>query len=155
MPEFPSDVAEQLERLPRMSAAELRALWQATFGKPHLAWMHPGFLLRALAYHFQAKAYGGLSAGLRKRLLAYADEFEVKGSITSLPRPRIKPGTRLVREWRGETHVVTAHEAEFEYRGRRYKSLSEIAQAITGVRWSGPAFFGLKPTPARCRHAAA
>ena len=67
MPGFPSDVAEQLERLPRMSAAELRSLWQETFGKPHLAWMHQGFLLRALAYHFQAKAYGGLSPSVRSR----------------------------------------------------------------------------------------
>ena len=155
MPGFPSDVAEQLERLPRMSAAELRSLWQETFGKPPLAWMHQGFLLRTLAYHFQARAYGGLSPSVRRRLLAYADQVQAKGSITSLPRPKIKPGTRLVREWRGETHVVTAHEAEFEYRGKRYQSLSEIARAITGTRWSGPAFFGLKAAPAYRRRGAA
>ena len=155
MPGFPSDVAEQLELLPRMSAAELRALWQGTFGKPPPAWMHQGFLLRALAYHFQEKAYGGFSPSIRKRLLAYAEEVEAKGAITSLTRLKIKPGTRLVREWRAETHVVTALEAEFEYRGSRYQSLSEIARAITGTRWSGPAFFGLRTGPTRGSRSAA
>ena len=153
MPGFPSDVAAQLETLPRMSAAELRALWQETFGAAHPGWMHQGFLVRALAYHFQEKAYGGLSAALRKRLLAYGHEVQAKGVIAALARPKIKAGTRIVREWRGDTHVVTAHESEFEYRGKRYQSLSEIARAITGTRWSGPAFFGLKGNSASARAA--
>ena len=97
-----------------MSAAQLRALWQATFGEPHPVGVHHGFLLRALAYHFQEKAYRGLSAVLRRRLLAYAEEVQEKGSIASLEKLKIKPGTRLVREWHGETHVVTAREADFE-----------------------------------------
>jgi hypothetical protein len=58
--------------------------------------------------------------------------------------PKIKPGTRLVRGWRGDTHVVTVLEEGFEYRDKRYGSLSEIARLVTGTRWSGPAFFGLK-----------
>lgn len=127
-----------------MGAPELRALWQATFGRPHPGWVQRDFLLRALAYHFQEKAHGGLPAALRRRLAAYAEEIRLKGRIVALTRPRIKPGTRLVRSWGGETHVVTALDAEFEYRGKRYRSLSEIACLITRTRWSGPAFFGLK-----------
>jgi hypothetical protein len=140
----PNDVAAQLRALQRMGAPELRSLWQKTFGRPHLGWVQRSFLSQALAYHLQEKAYGGLSAALRRRLAAYAEEVQAKGSIASLTRHRIKPGTRLVREWQGETHVVTTLDAEFEYRGERYKSLSEIARAITRTRWSGPAFFGLK-----------
>lgn len=153
MPEFPADVAAQLKALQAMSASQLRGLWQTTFGEPHPVSVHQGFLLRALAYHFQEKAYGGLSASLRRRLLAYAQEVKLKGHIASLARAKIKPGTRLVREWRGDTHVVTAHEAEFEYGGKRYRSLSEIARAITGTRWSGPAFFGLKSASTLARPA--
>ena len=148
MPGFPTDVAAQLKALEKMGAPALRVLWQATFSRAHPGWVQRDFLERALAYHFQEKAYGGLSAALRRRLRAYAEEVEVNGRIASLARPKIKPGTRLVRGWGGETHVVTIHESDFEYRGKRFKSLSEIARAITKTRWSGPAFFGLKPKSA-------
>jgi hypothetical protein len=155
MPQFPADVAEQLKVLPSMSAPALRTLWEETFDKPHPTWMHHGFLVRALAYHFQEKAYGAMGTPLRRRLLAYVEEVKAKGAIASLERLKIKPGTRLVREWRGDTHVVTAEETDFDYRGKRYQSLSEIARAITGTRWSGPAFFGLKTAPdGRKRNAA-
>ena len=141
------DVAEQLKALERMAAPELRALWAETFGRPHPGWVQREFLHQALAYHAQEKAYGGLSAALRRRLLAYAEEVQEKGRIGALERPKIKPGTRLVRSWGGEVHVVTALDGAFEYRGKRYGSLSVIARAITGTRWSGPAFFGLKSGP--------
>ena len=129
-----------------MGAPELRRLWLATFGRPHPGWVQREFLEQALAYHAQEKAYGGLGAPLRRRLLAYAAEGQVKGRIGALERPRIKPGTRLLRSWHGEVHVVTTLQDEFEYRGKRYGSLSVIARTITGVRCSGPAFFGLKST---------
>jgi hypothetical protein len=142
--QFPDKVAEQLSALQAMKAPELRELWHATFGRRHPGWVQRDFLLCALAYHFQAKAYGGLSPAIERRLKAYAKELEdgtrSRGSIAV----RIKPGTQLVREWGGDTHVVTTLEAGFEYRGKRYTSLSEIARLITKTRWSGPAFFGLK-----------
>jgi DUF2924 family protein len=144
MAQFPSDVGEQLKALPGLTAPELRALWKETFGRPHPGWVQKDFLVRALAYHFQEKAYGGLSPATRKRLLRYAEEVETKGTISGLDSPRLKPGTRLVRGWRGETHVVSVLDQGFEYRDKRYPSLSEIARLITGTRWSGPAFFGLK-----------
>jgi hypothetical protein len=100
-----------------------------------------------LAYRLQEVAYGGLSATTRKRLRALADEID-----SNRPRPqrsavRLKAGTRLIREWNGHTHVVSVLEKGVEYRGKHYGSLSEVARAITGTRWSGPAFFGLKTAP--------
>lgn len=136
------DVAQQLDALPRKSKAELKALWREMFGQPHPAYAHKDFLVRALAYRIQENAYGGLDPKVRRRLLLIAEKLE-SGKAVTAPL-RIKPGTRLVREWSGDTHVVTVLEEGFEYRSKRYSSLSEIARAITGTRWSGPAFFGLK-----------
>jgi hypothetical protein len=142
--QFPDSVAEQLSALQAMKAPELRELWHATFGRPHPGWVQRDFLLCALAYHFQAKAYGGLSPAIERRLKGYAKELEDGTQSRRSTAVRIKPGTRLVREWGDETHVVTTFETGFEYRGKRYSSLSEIARLITKTRWSGPAFFGLK-----------
>jgi DUF2924 family protein len=127
-----------------MGAPALRALWVTAFGRPHPGWVQRDFLRRTLAYHFQEKAFGGIRGALRRRLAAYAQEVSLKGQVGSLARPRLKAGTRLVRSWGGATHVVTVLDRDFEYRGKRYKSLSEIARLITKTRWSGPAFFGLK-----------
>lgn len=143
-----ASVAAQLRRLEAMSAPELRALWLETFGRPHPKSVQKGFLVAALGYRVQEDALGGLSKVLQRRLLRYAAEVQAKGRIGALNAPRIKPGTRLVREWGSDTHVVTALEAGFEYRGKRFGSLSEVARAVTGTRWSGPAFFGLKSRPA-------
>jgi hypothetical protein len=101
-------------------------------------------LVRALGYHIQEKAYGGLRPATRRRLLKLAREIESGAKIALFEAPKIKPGTRLVRGWRGDTHVVTVLEEGLEYRDKRYGSLSEIARLVTGTRWSGPAFFGLK-----------
>lgn len=144
MRDFPENVAEQLKTLQAMTAPELRALWHATFGRPHPGWVQRNFLVCALAYHFQEKAYGGLGAALERKLAAFAADLQSTRERARPAKIRIKPGTRLVREWGRETHVVTTLDAAFEYRGSRYPSLSEIARLITGTRWSGPAFFGLK-----------
>jgi len=139
-----TDVAQQLKRLLEIRAPELRALWRETFGRPHPGYVHKDFLVRALGYHIQEKAYGGLSPATRRRLLKLARDIESGAKIALFEAPKIKPGTRLVRGWRGDTHVVTVLEEGFEYRDKRYGSLSEIARLVTGTRWSGPAFFGLK-----------
>ena len=131
-----------------MSAGRLRALWKETFGRPHPSGVQKDFLLRALAYHVQENAHGGLAPGIHRRLAEYAREFQTSGRIAALERPKIKPGTQLVRGWRGDTHVVTVLDEGYDYRGKRYGSLSEIARLITRTRWSGPRFFGLKtPSP--------
>jgi hypothetical protein len=102
-------------------------------------------IIQAIAYRMQERMFGGLSRAARMKLM-------VAGSAAAAPsRPRlrtqhqIKPGTRLLREWQGQTYEVTATvDGQFFYRDRTYASLSEIARQITGARWSGPAFFGLK-----------
>jgi hypothetical protein len=91
----------------------------------------------------QELAYGGLSKRTQRRLIALTKELRSNGSIVSDPRPRIRSGARLLREWRGRTHTVVVTEDGFEYAGKSYSSLSKIAQTITGAHWSGPRFFGL------------
>jgi hypothetical protein len=95
----------------------------------------------------QEQAFGGLKPAYKRRLRQLAESFDrdsgrVAKAVSS--SARIKPGTRLIRQWDGQTHQVTVAEDGFEYKGERYKSLSEIARLITGTRWSGPLFFGLK-----------
>jgi hypothetical protein len=98
----------------------------------------------------QERAYGGLSATTRKKLRALAETLKDNPAGDIVETPRLTPGTRFIREWQGEMHQVAVENAGFLYRGKRYKSLSEIARRITGTRWSGPRFFGVK-TSARVK----
>ncbi|MBV6486857.1 MAG: hypothetical protein GHHEDOFH_00794 [Pseudorhodoplanes sp.] len=138
-------VEAELERLRPMPIKELRALWRAKFKSEPPRAFGPDLLRRSIAYRIQEAAYGGLdpaTARLLKQLMAqYA---KVPGKIV-LPR-RIKPGTILVRQWKGESHRVTVLENGFAYVGKTYESLSEIARLITDTRWNGPRFFGLRAT---------
>jgi hypothetical protein len=101
-------------------------------------------LVRAVAYRIQEQAFGGLSAATKRRLRQIASEVRERGDVAVTSGLRMKPGTRLVREWRGDVHEVSALEEGFSYRGERYRRLSEIARRITGSRWNGHLFFGLK-----------
>src|SRR5207302_682790 len=97
-----------------------------------------------LAYRMQEREYGGLSNSARRRLKEIA--ASLGHTRPSLPETDSAPqtGTRLVRSWRGELHEVLATGSGYHYRGRSYSSLSKIAREITGTRWSGPAFFGVR-----------
>jgi len=86
------------------------------------------------------------SASTRRKLQTVAKALRKTGRVGPLPSLSLKPGARLVREWRGRAHTVTVTEDGFEYAGTSYPSLTKIAQKITGAHWSGPRFFGL-PTP--------
>ena len=79
----------------------------------------------------------------QRRLTTLAADFETGGTVAPPPRPKIKPGSRLVREWHGRTHTVSVTDDGFEFQGKSYRSLTKIARDITGARWSGPRFFGL------------
>ena len=106
-----------------------------------------------LAYRIQENAHGGLKPSTRSELRRIARGIEnPSASSGQVLQPRIKPGTQIIRQWRGETHEVVVIESGYQYRQASYQSLSEIARKITGTRWSGPAFFGLKaskPDPRR------
>jgi Protein of unknown function (DUF2924) len=94
----------------------------------------------------QKQAFGALSDSSRRlKELASAIEANSNGPVSQ--RAAIKPGTRLIRQWKDQVHIVNVEEGKYEYRGARYESLSEIARLITGTRWSGPLFFGLKIKP--------
>jgi len=103
-------------------------------------------LLRALAYRLQEQALGGLDRATRRRLDRAAADLAA-GRPLAAPAPKIKPGTRLLREWQGVVHEVIVLEGGLQYRGETWPSLSAVAREITGTRWSGPRFFGLKGTP--------
>lgn len=104
------------------------------------------FLESRLAYRIQELAYGGLRPETIERLEALAEQFDGRGPAKRRLRMDDRPiaGTRLIREWQGVEHCVTVRELDFDYQGRPYKSLSAIARAITGTRWNGWIFFGLK-----------
>ena len=99
-------------------------------------------LIRALANQLQERTHGGASRALRRRLQTLAGEFD-RGGASFDPGVVVKIGTTLVRQWRGRTHKVLVCEDGFEFEGQRYRSLSMIAERITGAHWSGPRFFGL------------
>jgi len=146
---MPQETAKQLQSLPRLSYAELCRLWKESFGRAPPARFPRELLIRSLAYRIQEAAQGALRAATRRRLKKLAEQFRTSTAPPAFNAPSLKPGTRLIREWRGDTHEVSVVEEGFTYRGRRYRSLSEIARLITGTRWSGPLFFGLKSPQAK------
>lgn len=135
------------EGLDQLSDAELRREWLRLWGVVPPRRLRRDLLLLGLAWRLQAEAEGGLRAATERCLLNLAE----KGGAPAFPAPPIplKPGTRLLREWRGEAHEVEVLPQGFGWRGARYASLSEIAREITGARWSGPRFFGLREPEAR------
>ena len=134
----------ELAALPSLSAEELRAKWRdLRCGEP-TAPASRDLMIREIAYKMQERAQGGLALAVKRRLRALAEEFKANGADALAPSPMLKPGTRLMREWGGQTHTVVVLEESFEYQGERYQSLTKIARRITGAHWSGPRFFGLR-----------
>jgi hypothetical protein len=136
---------EALSRLPKLDLGELRQQWRALYkaeASPHLS---RELLVRAVAYRMQEVALGGLRPGRRHQLLRIAQQFKQTGAANAPPRPELKPGTRLVREWQGRTYEVLVLDGGFSWQDTHHRSLSALARKITGTAWSGPLFFGLKP----------
>ena len=137
---------EALSRLPNLDLGELRQQWRALYkseASPHLS---RELLLRAVAYRMQEVAFGGLRPEPQRRLRQIAQQFTETGAAKISPRPELKPGTRLVREWQGRTYHVLVLDDGFSWQNTHYRSLSAMARRITGTAWSGPLFFGLKPS---------
>ena len=136
---------QAIEGLDGLDHAALKVRWRALRGGDPPKGLSRPLLCRALAHAMQEKAFGGLSATVRQRLRRLGAELKATGRIASVGTPPFKPGTRLIREWQGRTHEVTVLEQSFRWNGETYRSLSAIARAITGTRWNGHLFFGLKP----------
>ena len=140
-----AEVARGLDRLRGLSSDQLRGEWQRLYRLPPPKRLSRDLLRRAIAYKLQEQIYGGLSQAVRRRLQTLARAFAQEGEAALGTGPALKPGARLVRQWRGETHCVVVLEDGFQYQDRRYRSLTQVAHAITGAHWSGPRFFGLGP----------
>jgi hypothetical protein len=146
---IPQDqVLSRLAALQTASAAELREQWRALFGREPPAFNRP-YLVSRLSYRVQELAYSGLRPETRARLEALGEQLDGGNPVLRRVRAdsRPLPGTRLIREHGGVQHVVTVRADRFEYEGRPYRSLSAIARHITGTRWNGWTFFGLKGRP--------
>jgi hypothetical protein len=140
-----NSVLAQVAALPEKSMADLKQMWRDLYDReppPH----NKPVLVKRLAYRIQELAYGGQSARAEAKLneLVEEEDRRVKGNGPVRRNDRPIVGTRLIREWQGVEHCATVLEDGFEYEGRRYKSLSAIARAITGTRWNGPLFWGLR-----------
>ncbi len=148
-PTFPAipkaDVLGRLAALKDTPTAALKQQWRELFGKEPPAFNRP-YLQSRLAYRIQELAYGGLKPETRARLEALGEQLDGGNVVLRRIRADSRPlaGTRLLREYAGVEHAVTVLADGFEWEGRPYKSLSAIARAITGTRWNGWTFFGLK-----------
>jgi hypothetical protein len=146
---MPDTVLAQLAALKTAPIGDLKQKWRDLFETPPPAY-NRRFLEHRLAYRIQELAYGGLRPETLKRLKAIADDLSNGGPANRPARARQRgesrpvSGTRLIREYQGIEHCVTVRDDDFEYQGRPYKSLSAIARAVTGTRWNGLVFFGLK-----------
>ena len=131
-----------LERTP---TSELKRQWRELFDAEPPPY-NRRFLQSRLAYRLQELAYGGLKPETVERLEALGEQLDGSGPAARRRAAADRPiaGTRLIREWQGVEHCVTVRQEGFEYQGRPYKSLSAVARAITGTRWNGLVFFGLK-----------
>lgn len=137
-------ISAELDFVEEMNVEALRKRWRTTHGKEAPKGLPPQLLRAALAYDVQAARFGGLRSKTRRRLARLAARLKKDPNAPLLIDEPPTPGARLTREWRGKRHVVEVLNNGFAYRGETYTSLSEIARTITGARWSGPRFFGLK-----------
>ena len=141
----PSGLVREIEELHEAKSANLKQRWRALYGTEAPRRISRDLLIRALAYRIQEKALGGLKPSTRRLL----DEgchrrFSAQVHSGSAANPTVKPGTVLLREWHGTQHQVIVRENGIVFNGKQYKSLSQVAYRITGTKWSGPLFFGLK-----------
>lgn len=138
-------VLARLAALKTMSVIDLKSEWRSLFGAAAPNNSRP-FLELRLAYRIQELAYGGPSRETIRLLDALADEFDGKPRRKAIIADPRKPvaGTRFVREWNGVEHTITVLREGYEWQGRTYKSLSAIARAITGTRWNGWRFVGVR-----------
>jgi hypothetical protein len=134
-----------LPDLDDLTIAQLRAEWRKVHkGKVMPQGLGRDLASRGIAWRRQEKSSGSYSPAVRRELDRLAKELAERGDIKLAGSVRLKPGTKLVREWRGRVYQVLVLEEGFRFEDRSYRSLTQIARNITGAAWSGPRFFGLK-----------
>jgi hypothetical protein len=144
----PGDLEATIRELADLPRPGLTERWRQLYRAEAPKGISRPLLTRAVAYGMQVKCYGGLKPAVRRQLRKVADGDSARAA-ENLNSARIVPGMRLIREWNGSSHVVEVVDGGFVWNGKRYGSLSAVARAITGARWSGPRFFGLESDQAR------
>jgi len=136
-------VEARIIALDSLAIDQLRIEWQRLYRATPPTRLSRDLQMRGAAYKIQEQIHGGLSPSTRRMLRSLGGCADQPGRSRAAPAIILKPGTTLVREWHQHAHTVSVLEDGFEYRGERYRSLSQIARQITGVHWSGPLFFGI------------
>lgn len=139
---------DQISHLAAMSLQAVKKEWRFWYKRAPPSGLSRDLLTRAIAYRMQEKSLGGLDPRTRRKLNLLAGKLGTEGSIGD-GGSTLRLGTKLLRTWRGKTYRVSVVNDGFEYDGKIFSSLSEIANTITGAHWSGPRFFGLKKKPSR------
>jgi hypothetical protein len=144
-------VAVEIARLRDLDIAQLRNRWQTVFGRRSPSQLPRHLLFRILAYRLQADHLGDLDGECRRLLDRSESPEEAGRRAVDLSRrtAELRPGTVLGREWNGRMHRVAVLAENFAWNGKSYPSLSKVALAITGTRWNGPKFFGLRDKPSK------
>jgi hypothetical protein len=137
------DIAVELARLEALTNFELRGEWRRLHHMQPPKSLSRDLLLLGITYKLQESAFGGLSKSVLRKLCGDQNDTAIGDRRKESARTTVKAGTRLIREWNGQTHAVVVHSDGVEWRGKRYRSLSIVAREITGAHWSGPRFFGL------------
>jgi len=140
-------LASEIATLAEATLADLKRRWRELYGTEPPPRISRDLLARAFAYRIQEEALGGLKPSTRRLLAKVAADASARRPIQVTSAPTLTPGTILLRDWRGTQHQVIVREHGVEFQGKRYKSLSQVAHRITGSKWSGPLFFGLKAKP--------
>lgn len=135
-----AQVTDQVRGFESMKLEELRAEWRRRYGAPPKL-RSTDLLRRLLGWRVQAEAFGGLD-------MVFVRQLRSAAKVGARSAGAIRPGARLAREWQGRVHEVDVVDGGFVHLGQRYRSLSAVARAITGVRWNGPRFFGLRDSEA-------
>ncbi|MDB5701464.1 MAG: hypothetical protein JWL66_1663 [Sphingomonadales bacterium] len=140
----PYELSAAIDGLAAMNSVQLRKAWHRVYGTVPNKGLGPSLMRRGIAYRLQEQAYGGVSAATLRTLVRLAEQLNKSGDLDVERQLSLKTGTRLVREWHGRTCHVTVLENSFLYEDQQYASLSQIARVVTGTKWSGPRFFGLR-----------
>jgi hypothetical protein len=140
----PETLTREIAALAGASRADLTSRWRALYKTEPPRRISRELLRRAIAYRLQELVLGGLKPATRRLLARVAADALARRPIALSPAPTLTPGSVLLRNWHGTEHQVIVRELGVEFQGRQYKSLSQVARRITGSKWSGPLFFGLK-----------
>ena len=137
-------LSAEIALLESLDVAQLRGRWKILYETEAPPRFSRDLLMRAVAYRMQERVFGVLKPAAQRLFQRVAADSRARRPLKLAPLRKLEPGAVLIREWSGTKHQVIVLESGVSFRGKRYRSLSEVARLITGSRWSGPLFFGLK-----------